>query len=477
MEGGASTHVVPAHAVAAYHDLLTDQLAADSQGALEEQMARRGLVFGGRPLCTVLRPRFYTPAHHRLLTTRVRPLMRAFRQAHEAAMADASVRAQFRLADWEQSLLDVRPGFREPSPTSRLDLFVIDPDPSGDPALRASEAGGTPVDHGSMALTEYNGEVPAGAAYADALSAAFLDLPAMREFGRRWAVTPILSHHGVIHVLLDAWRQFSGGTSKPVVAIIDWPDVPTYSEFVLYRNHFAELGIESVIADPREAEYRGGKLWCGGVAVDLVYKRVLLAELVEEMGVDNVILRAVRDGAVCMVNAPQSKILHKKASLAVLSDERNAHLYDAGAAAAVRQFVPWTRVVEERRTVHGGAEVDLVEHVRRNRQRFVLKPNDDYGGAGIVLGWTVDAAAWDEALAKALAAPYIVQERVPIPTEPYPSYADGRLHVIDRMIDTAPFVAHGDYADGLLTRLSTAELLNVTAGGGSQVPAFVVEPR
>ena len=43
------------------------------------------------------------------------------------------------------------------------------------------------------------------------------------------------------------------------------------------------------------------------------------------------------------------------------------------------------------------------------------------------------------------------------------------------MLDTAPFVCHGDYVDGCLTRLSTAALLNVTAGGGSTVPTFVVE--
>ena len=73
--------------------------------------------------------------------------------------------------------------------------------------------------------------------------------------------------------------------------------------------------------------------------------------------------------------------------------------------------------------------------------------------------------------------PCAVQERVPIPMEPYPTYADGSVHVIDRMIDTAPFVSYGTHADGLLTRLSTAALLNVTAGGGSQVPAFVVEAR
>jgi hypothetical protein len=31
--------------------------------------------------------------------------------------------------------------------------------------------------------------------------------------------------------------------------------------------------------------------------------------------------------------------------------------------------------------------------------------------------------------------------------------------------------------DGVLTRLSTAALLNVTAGGGSNVPTYVVEKR
>jgi hypothetical protein len=38
-------------------------------------------------------------------------------------------------------------------------------------------------------------------------------------------------------------------------------------------------------------------------------------------------------------------------------------------------------------------------------------------------------------------------------------------------------VFHGAYADGCLTRLSTAALVNVTAGGGSTVPTCLVEAR
>jgi hypothetical protein len=208
-----------------------------------------------------------------------------------------------------------------------------------------------------------------------------------------------------------------------------------------------------------------------------VYKRVLLAELVERCGAETPLLQAVATRAVCMVNPPRCKILHKKASLAVLSDERNQSLFSAEERESVEAHIPWTRVMEERRTQHGGKEVDLVPFVLGLRHRLVLKPNDDYGGAGIVLGWDTDEAGWERAVAQALASPYIVQERVGIPSEPYPSLVDGRVVFADRMMDTAPFVCHGDYVEGCLTRLSTAALLNVTAGGGSTIPTFVVEQR
>ena len=75
------------------------------------------------------------------------------------------------------------------------------------------------------------------------------------------------------------------------------------------------------------------------------------------------------------------------------------------------------------------------------------------------------------------AAPHIVQERVRIPYEPYPSLVDGTVQIVDRMLDTAPFVSYGEYMEGYLTRLSTAALLNVTAGGGSTVPSVSMRVR
>src|SRR5688572_30593757 len=112
-------------AIDLYHELLEPQLAADSQGQLEEQLRRRGLAFGDRPLCTVLRPRFLTAEQYRQLRGRVRVLMQAFTLVHEAADADAGFRRQFRLTPEEEALFAIDPGFRCPMPTSRFDSFLV----------------------------------------------------------------------------------------------------------------------------------------------------------------------------------------------------------------------------------------------------------------------------------------------------------------------------------------------------------------
>ena len=137
-----------ADAIAAYHDLLAGgTLAADSQAALDRGQEARGLFFGKRPVCSVLRPRFLTPQQYRFL--------------HDRAMADPAFRFQFRLSDWEDELLAIDPGYRDPSPTSRFDSFF------------ASES--------ELLFTEFNTETPAGSWLP----------PTARWFTRSTASTPI----------------------------------------------------------------------------------------------------------------------------------------------------------------------------------------------------------------------------------------------------------------------------------------------
>lgn len=445
-------------AIGRYHELLTGQVAADSQAQLDEQTRRRGLLFGDRPLCTVLRPRLMSATQYDYLQTRGALILRAFDASYRAAVADSALREQFALTEWEEQLVHHDPGFRDPSPVSRLDAFFV------------GESDG-------LKFTEYNAETPAGAGYNDVLAEMFYGLPVMAEFLRAWDVRPLPARHHTLHALLDAYRQWSGRREMPRIAILDWAEVPTRSEFVLFKDYFQRQGLTCEIVDPRQCEYRSGRLMGATGPIDLIYKRVLITELVERGGMDQPVVRAVRDGAVCMVNPFRCKMLHKKTSLAVLSDEQNARLFSSAEREAIAAHIPWTRRVEERTTTHRGHAVDLLPYISENRESLVLKPNDEYGGKGILLGWETDQGLWDSTIRSALGDPHIVQERVELPKEPFPSMDGDTVRIADRMLDTAPYVAYGQYVDGCLSRLSTAALLNVTAGGGSSVPTFVINGK
>lgn len=462
-------------AIATYLDLLTEGLARESQAVMDQYHRQHRLYFGERLMCMVLRPRFLSPQQYHFLQRRVRILLGAFNKIQSAALADTAFRKQFGLSAAEDELAMIDPGFHA-FPTSRFDSFYVSDD--------------------ELRFTEYNSETPAGAAYNYALSQLFLSLPIMREFQRKYQVYSFPTHYGVMSALLRAYEQWSGRSELPRIAILDWKEVPTYSEFVLYQNLFQHHGMDAVIADPREVTYTGDKLrTADGKPIDLIYKRVLISELIERGGMEHPVVKAVRAGHVCMINPFRCKILYKKASFAVLSDERNAPLFDAKETEAIHEHIPWTRYVAQRQSLPprlrkacpaivkevaqkaGSKSVDLIDFVNKNKDALVLKPNDDYGGKGIVLGWTVDQSTWEKAVQTALSTPYIVQERVHLPKEPFPYLTDGKLAVSDIMVDTNPFVCHGEFMDGCLSRISSSDLLNVTAGTGSTVPTLVVEER
>jgi uncharacterized circularly permuted ATP-grasp superfamily protein len=230
--------------------------------------------------------------------------------------------------------------------------------------------------------------------------------------------------------------------------------------------------MKALICAPEDLTYRAGRLRCKGVAIDVVYRRVLLSELLARPQVAKALLAAYKAGDVTVVNSFRAKLLHKKMSLALLSDDRYSSLYTPLERRAIAKHIPWTRKVREGHTTYGGKTIDLADFVLRAKDRLVLKPNDEYGGKGVILGWTVDAHEWEQTLLTALTASYVVQEKVPVPREAFPVLLD-RMHFLDLSVDCDPYLFWGKVT-GQLTRLSSSALLNVTAGAGSVVPTYVV---
>jgi uncharacterized circularly permuted ATP-grasp superfamily protein len=272
--------------------------------------------------------------------------------------------------------------------------------------------------------------------------------------------------------LHGTYREWGGEVDHPHIAIIDWDGVPTSSEFKVLQDYFVSQGYPAIVADPHELEFNGDCLSVDEFRIDIVYKRVVIHEFLRRFGLDHPLVHAYRAGQVCMANSFRTKVAHKKSTFAILSDPAYEYLFDAAELEVIQKHVPWTRYVKRSRTVFHGSEFDLLSLILNQREQFVLKPNDDYGGHGVFLGWETDGHEWQQALQAALARPYVVQERVVLEKTAIPAYSD-RVYLDELFIDFNPFLFQNE-VEGALIRLSASPLLNVTSGGG-QTALLVLE--
>ena len=109
---------------------------------------------------------------------------------------------------------------------------------------------------------------------------------------------------------------------------------------------------------------------------------------------------------------------------------------------------------------------------------MVLKPNDDYGGHGIYIGWNSTPEEWEEAIQLALKdGDYLVQERVKTAKEMFPMVFDAvaKWDMVEQLVDLDPLLFNG-VVGSAFTRLSLSELANVSSGGG-MVPTFIISEK
>ena len=440
-----------------WHALLEsgEERAPEFTASFADAMRARKLTFGERLHCPFLRPFFLTTSDETRIHRAAETIAALGERIARVALDSPRLFRDLGVTPGEEPLVRMDPGYGTASTASRLDAFLLP---------------------GSLRFAEYNAESPAGPAYTQRLCELFDALPVMSRFKQGRSIRFHRTIPALLEALVASYREWGGRAASPRIAIVDWRDVPTWSEFEIIRDAFVEAGTPTVVCDPTELTFDGRTLAAHGSPVDLVYRRVLLNDIVARPEACAALVQAYAARAVCVANTFRCKLPHKKAFFAVLTDPAHEQLFSAEERATIRAHVPWTRLVADAPSEKDGARGPLLEIARRQREDLVLKPNDEYGGKGVILGWECDAGAWESSIEAALRDPYgswILQERIDVRREIFPQFdAEGRVTLRDMLVDLAPYLFRGRVG-GYLTRLSATGLANVTSGGG-QVPPFVI---
>ena len=201
----------------------------------------------------------------------------------------------------------------------------------------------------------------------------------------------------VLAMFREEWQRQRGNAPLRRIAIVD--DAPEeqylYPEFVLAQQMLTHAGIEAVICDPGDLEYRDAGLFLGELPIDLVYNRLVDFALAEPGHA--ALRRAYQEGAVVVTPNPYNHaLLAHKRNLTLLSDPMV--LAEIGIPAALLSRlsgIPPTRMV----TPQNADELWIA------RRQLFFKPVSGHGGKAVYRGDKLTKSVW----ADILRAEYVAQ--------------------------------------------------------------------
>ncbi len=261
----------------------------------------------------------------------------------------------------------------------------------------------------------------------------------------------------VLRMFEREWTSQRRVGRPETIAIID--DRPTeqylYPEFVIAQRLLQRSGFFTLIADPEQLLYEGGRLTIDGRAIDLVYNRLVDFSLQKP---EHAALRAAYlDQAVVLTPNPHNHALFAdKRNFVLLSDANRLRDFGLAEDDITRlSSVPQTVRVDTR------ASEDLWE----NRSRYFFKPSGGHGGKAVYRGDKITKRVWLDILA----GDYVAQDfarpserAIQIDGKTQSCKLDVRLYTYDG----EPLLA--------AARLYQGQTTNFRTPGGGFAPVFIV---
>ncbi len=259
----------------------------------------------------------------------------------------------------------------------------------------------------------------------------------------------------VIAMFEAEWRAQERTTRLRTIAIVD--DAPEgqylYPEFVLAKRLLERHGYNAIIVDPSALRFEGGALWAGGLAIDLVYNR--LVDFAFSEPAHTALRQAYEQGAAVVTPNPNNHaLLADKRNLVLLSDAVALREWglDEAHAQALKSLPRALRVTGENAAA-----------LWAERKRYFFKPAAGHGGKAVYRGDKLTKAAWESVIA----GDSIAQEFAP-PGERTIIVGGER---VQRKVDVRLYTYAGEPLLAA-SRLYQGQTTNFRTPGGGFAPVF-----
>lgn len=350
---------------------IVNDLEGDPAGRRKafDYMQESTAIYHGEVILSSFLPRLFDRKTRDLFANIAETIYGILTKAMQHFIDDPVYRTLFSFDERLTDLILIPRGYECPLPVARVDLFLNEKT-------------------GEFGFCEFNTDGTSGMNENREVTAAVSQSESFKEFGRRHRLDDCELFDSWIDEFLAIYATYERKTEQPSVAICDFLEHATITEFHIFQDRFQERGIDCRIVDVRDLRFDGETLYDGDEKpIDIVWRRCIYKDVMDHWRESQPLIEAMRAGAVAVIGSFLGTIAHDKRIFSILHEPETQAFLTPAENEFVAKHIPATTYLD-------GEHIDL-DQVKDEKDSWIIKPTDDNGATDVYAGIMFDDITWE----------------------------------------------------------------------------------
>jgi uncharacterized circularly permuted ATP-grasp superfamily protein len=396
-----------------------------------EKVANSNAKYKGKPVPFLYHPMFYTEEDIKNFNKISDIIISITNKVTDRYIRDEEFRKKFGFPDFIEELIQIDNGYDIHVPIGRFDIFY--------------------KDYENFMFCEINTDGSSAMNEDNTIGSILLETKALRDLGEIYKLDLFELINSWVDKSLEIYSKYDPTDNKPNVAIVDFVESGTSAEFEEFKKAYIKKGCNCIITDPRNLEYRDGKLYLDDYRIDLVYRRIVTFELIEKVDEIPDFIEAYKNKAFCCIGSLRSQVVHNKIIFKILHDEDTLKYLTEEEQEFVKKHIPFTGLF--------AGEDQVFNHVLNNKDKYIMKPMDLNASQGVFVGRDLTQEEWKDRLENAWNKDYLYQEFFDPFERNHIVFKDGKPEIESLKSIIGLFIYKEKFA-GIYTRVSNKNIIS-----------------
>lgn len=372
-----------------YKKLILDDMEGNkaSFGKSMEYLSNSTARYHGETIYSLYMPKIFPEAVVEMLDGAVNTMYSILTKVMKEYFINESYRELFGFDKKLEELILIDRGYESLLPICRLDIFLNEEDLS-------------------FKFCEFNADGTSSMNEDRELNIALTYTAAYKELNEKYHLDTFELFDSWAKEFMEIYSTYDKKVEKPHIGVVDFLEKgSSIEEFTQFKLSFEKAGYTSEVCEIRDLVCREDGLYSpSGKKLDAIYRRAVTSDIMENIEEVSDFVQAVKDKKVCLVGNFCTQIIHNKVLFKLLYNERTLHFLTEEEKEFIHSHIPYT--------VKLSSQDCEIEEIIKDKDQWIIKPEDSYGAKGVYAGINHDNTQWSKLIRENEDNHYLVQEFV-----------------------------------------------------------------